>query len=105
MNKMFYYLVSHFFSLSSVKCHPCTLRLHALQDVNGCNEITYTEFIAATLDLHGRVEEKRLAEAFDLMDDDDSGYISKEVCGVVTNQLLFKSVALMNNSHIFSQRI
>ncbi|KAL7479653.1 hypothetical protein ACHAW6_005369 [Cyclotella cf. meneghiniana] len=83
MNNMFSYLVSHFFSLLLVKCYPCTylfatLRLHALQDVNGCNEITYTEFIAATLDLHGRVEEKRLAEAFDLMDDDDSGYISKE---------------------------
>ncbi len=45
-----------------------------------CNGvILYTEFIAATLELHGRVEEKRLAEAFDLMDDDDSGFISKEV--------------------------
>ncbi|KAL3793600.1 hypothetical protein ACHAWO_001649 [Cyclotella atomus] len=47
-------------------------------DINGCNEITFTEFIAATLTLHGRIEEKRLAEAFDLIDEDDTGYISKE---------------------------
>ncbi|KAL7473881.1 hypothetical protein ACHAXS_014375 [Conticribra weissflogii] len=47
-------------------------------DVNCNGVILYTEFIAATLELHGRVEEKRLAEAFDLMDDDDSGFISKE---------------------------
>jgi len=47
-------------------------------DVNCNGVVLYTEFIAATLELHGRVEEKRLAEAFDLMDDDDSGFISKE---------------------------
>ncbi len=47
-------------------------------DVNKNGKIMYTEFVAATLELHGRVEEKRLAEAFDHMDDDDSGYISKE---------------------------
>ena len=50
-----------------------------LKDFNQTGVIHYTEFVAATLELHGRVEEKRLAEAFDLMDDDDSGYISKEV--------------------------
>jgi Ca2+-binding EF-hand superfamily protein len=80
------------------------LPVRALQDVNGCNEITYTEFIAATLDLHGRVEEKRLAEAFDLMDDDDSGYISKEVCGVVTNELFVTPVDANGRfSYIFSK--
>eukprot|EP00984_Skeletonema_dohrnii_P007771 scaffold2862_cov238-Skeletonema_dohrnii-CCMP3373.AAC.4 len=47
-------------------------------DVNKNGTIMYTEFVAATLELHGRVEEKRLAEAFDHIDDDDSGYISKE---------------------------
>jgi len=47
-------------------------------DVNKNGKIMYTEFVAATLELHGRVEEKRLAEAFDHIDDDDSGYISKE---------------------------
>lgn len=47
-------------------------------DVNRNGIILYTEFLAATLELHGRIEEKRLAEAFDHIDDDDSGYISKE---------------------------
>jgi len=47
-------------------------------DVNNNGVILYTEFLAATLEMHGRVEEKRLAEAFDHIDDDDSGFISKE---------------------------
>ncbi|KAL9185263.1 hypothetical protein ACHAXT_003040 [Thalassiosira profunda] len=47
-------------------------------DVNKNGVILYTEFLAATLEMHGRVEEKRLAEAFDHIDDDDSGFISKE---------------------------
>eukprot|EP00578_Thalassiosira_sp_NH16_P021397 CAMPEP_0181101490 /NCGR_PEP_ID=MMETSP1071-20121207/13782_1 /TAXON_ID=35127 /ORGANISM="Thalassiosira sp., Strain NH16" /LENGTH=548 /DNA_ID=CAMNT_0023184345 /DNA_START=50 /DNA_END=1696 /DNA_ORIENTATION=+ len=47
-------------------------------DVNNNGVILYTEFLAATLEMHGRVEEKRLAEAYDHIDDDDSGYISKE---------------------------
>jgi serine/threonine protein kinase len=46
-------------------------------NVNHNGHIMYTEFIAATLEIKGRVEEKRLAEAFDHIDDDDSGYISK----------------------------
>ncbi|KAL7456726.1 hypothetical protein ACHAWC_008211, partial [Mediolabrus comicus] len=43
-------------------------------DVNKNGRIMYTEFIAATLELQGRIEEKRVAEAFDHIDDDDSGY-------------------------------
>ena len=38
----------------------------------------YTEFLAATLEAHGRIEEERIADAFDRLDSDDSGYISKE---------------------------
>ena len=34
--------------------------------------ILYTEFLAATLEMRGDIEEKRLAEAFDHMDDDVS---------------------------------
>lgn len=49
------------------------------QDVNNSGVILYTEFLAATLLMNGRLEEKRLAEAFDHIDDDDSGFISKEV--------------------------
>lgn len=46
-------------------------------DVNHNGVILYTEFIAATLEIRGKVEEKRLAEAFDLIDDDDSGFITQ----------------------------
>jgi hypothetical protein len=40
--------------------------------------INYTEFLAAALETQGTIAEYRLAEAFDLMDVDDSGYISRE---------------------------
>jgi len=34
-------------------------------DVNESGTIVYTEFLAATLEAHGRIEEQRVAEAFD----------------------------------------
>lgn len=36
----------------------------------------YTEFLAATIEAHGHIEEARIAEAFDRLDADDSGFIS-----------------------------
>jgi hypothetical protein len=42
--------------------------------VNKNNVITYTEFLAAVLEMHGKVEEYRFAEAFDQLDCDSSGY-------------------------------
>jgi calcium-dependent protein kinase len=39
--------------------------------------ILYTEFLAATMEAHGHIEERRIAEAFDRIDIDDSGYIAK----------------------------
>ena len=47
-------------------------------DVNQTDVINYTEFLAATLESQGAIEEYRLAEAFDALDADDSGYISRE---------------------------
>ena len=44
------------------------------KDVNKSNEINYTEFLAAALETHGRIQEYRIAEAFDILDCDDSGY-------------------------------
>lgn len=38
----------------------------------------YTEFIAAALEAHGHIEEERVAEAFDRLDSDDSGFISRQ---------------------------
>jgi calcium-dependent protein kinase len=47
-------------------------------DLNRTNVINYTEFLAGCLEVQGELEEYRLAEAFDLMDSDDSGFISRE---------------------------
>ena len=47
-------------------------------DLDGSGLIHYTEFLAATIEAHGVIVEERLAEAFDRIDVDDSGYICKE---------------------------
>ncbi|KAG7355131.1 serine/threonine protein kinase [Nitzschia inconspicua] len=47
-------------------------------DVNENGHVMYTEFIAATLEAQGQVEEERIAEAFERLDSDNSGFISKE---------------------------
>ena len=46
--------------------------------MGGSGRIRYTEFIAATIEAHGTISESRLAEAFDRLDCDDSGYITAE---------------------------
>jgi hypothetical protein len=48
------------------------------QDVNKNGNIMYTEFLAATIEAHGHIEEDRIAEAFDRLDADDTGFISKK---------------------------
>mmetsp|Transcript_17135 Transcript_17135/g.49554 ORF Transcript_17135/g.49554 Transcript_17135/m.49554 type:complete len:755 (-) Transcript_17135:140-2404(-) len=53
-------------------------------DINENGFIFYTEFLAAALEAQGRIEEERLAEAFDRIDSDNTGYISREnVCQIV----------------------
>lgn len=47
-------------------------------DVNKNGHIMYTEFIAAALEAQGHIEEERVAEAFDRLDSDDSGFISRQ---------------------------
>ncbi len=39
----------------------------------------YNEFIAATLEAQNRIEEEKLRNAFDRLDADETGYISKKV--------------------------
>jgi len=46
--------------------------------LDGTGEIKYTEFLAATIEAQGALSEERLAEAFDRIDSDDSGYISAD---------------------------
>ncbi len=48
-------------------------------DLDGTGSIKYTEFLAATIEITGLVTEDRLAEAFDRLDSDDSGFISFKV--------------------------
>lgn len=45
-------------------------------DLDGTGFIRYTEFLAASIEAQGAISEERLAEAFDRLDSDDSGYIS-----------------------------
>lgn len=47
-------------------------------DTNKNGRINYTEFLAATIEAYGNISEDRIAEAFDRMDADDTGYISKK---------------------------
>lgn len=48
-------------------------------DVYAGGFIQYTEFIASSIEAVGKVEETRLREAFDRLDVDSSGYITREV--------------------------
>jgi Ca2+-binding EF-hand superfamily protein len=45
-------------------------------DIDGTGKISYSEFLAATIEAHGSIEEERIAEAFDRLDCDDTGYIT-----------------------------
>lgn len=47
-------------------------------DINQNGHIMYTEFIAATLEAQGQLDEDRIAEAFERLDIDNSGFISIE---------------------------
>ncbi len=47
-------------------------------DIDGTGQVSYTEFLAATIEAHGPIEEERIAEAFDRIDCDDSGFVTVE---------------------------
>ena len=47
-------------------------------DVDGTGAVRYTEFLAASIEATGWIGDERLAEAFDRVDHDDTGYISKD---------------------------
>ena len=49
-------------------------------DIDGTGSVHYTEFLAATIEAHGLIDESRIAEAFDRIDCDDSGYITIQNC-------------------------
>mmetsp|Transcript_123 Transcript_123/g.140 ORF Transcript_123/g.140 Transcript_123/m.140 type:complete len:254 (-) Transcript_123:28-789(-) len=45
-------------------------------DLDGTGVVHYTEFLAASIEAHGKINEERIAEAFDRLDCDDSGFIT-----------------------------
>jgi len=47
-------------------------------DVSHVGAITYTEFLAATIESHGCIQEDRIAEAFDRLDSEHTGFITRE---------------------------
>jgi hypothetical protein len=54
--------------------------------LDGSGRIRYTEFLAATIEAQGAISEERLAEAFDRLDSDDSGFISAENLAEILGQ-------------------
>jgi Ca2+-binding EF-hand superfamily protein len=84
-----------------------------VQDINKNNVINYTEFLAAALQTQGIIEEYRLAEAFDVLDCDDSGYSKydstrRDAClgrGFTLSQPLYFSVSKENLRHILGEQV
>lgn len=52
--------------------------MYAALDIDCTGKVHYSEFLAGTLEAHGSIDEARIAEAFDRLDSDDSGFISVE---------------------------
>ena len=50
--------------------------LFAAIDVDATGKVHYMEFLAASIEARGAIDEERLAEAFDRIDTDDSGHIT-----------------------------
>lgn len=55
----------------------------SMKDVDGSGSIQYNEFLAATLEARGYLEEERIAEAFQSIDRDNSGFIDYDKLRVV----------------------
>lgn len=47
-------------------------------DIDCTGKVHYSEFLAGSLEAHGNIDESRIAEAFDRLDSDDSGFITAE---------------------------
>lgn len=78
LEQIFESIVSTHMLYAFGQLHLCLPVDSAQQDVDHSGQIQYTEFIAATLEARGYLEEERIAEAFQTMDHDGSGYIDKD---------------------------
>jgi serine/threonine protein kinase len=81
-------------------------------DIDGTGKISFTEFLAASIEAHGMIEEVRIAEAFDRIDCDDSGYITvdnlkdilgDEVADDFLNEIIDEVKTDMVDNHISYQ--
>jgi Ca2+-binding EF-hand superfamily protein len=65
-------------------------------DVNQTGVIDYTEFIAATLETRGVIEDEMIRVAFDKLDQNNSGYISKgDLCMILSEKCTAKDCDTM----------
>lgn len=58
--------------------HEDLVRMFFEMDIDGTGTVSYSEFLAATIEAHGAIEEERIADAFDRLDEDDTGYVTVE---------------------------
>mmetsp|Transcript_23911 Transcript_23911/g.41973 ORF Transcript_23911/g.41973 Transcript_23911/m.41973 type:complete len:163 (-) Transcript_23911:1137-1625(-) len=54
-------------------------------DVSETGGINYTEFLASTIEARGEIEDSKVAAAFDKLDVENTGYITKEALMKVLN--------------------
>lgn len=72
-------IISWFDSFTIINSFCCLVEyITTEQDLDGAGSIRYTEFLASAIESQGVIDEHRLAEAFDQLDCDDSGYITEE---------------------------
>jgi Ca2+-binding EF-hand superfamily protein len=72
--------------------------------MNGAGKISWTEFLAATIEAVGRVGEEEFAECFDRLDCDSSGFISTEVGQLrYTVSELIHSLKYLSLAHILTE--
>lgn len=57
-----------------------------IKDIDHSGQIQYSEFLAATLEARGYLEEERIAEAFQTLDRDGSGFIDKDKLSLVLGE-------------------
>lgn len=53
-------------------------KMFTAMDIDATGKVHYSEFLAAAIEAHGAIDETRIAEAFDRLDSDDSGFITVE---------------------------
>lgn len=77
-----------------------SLRIFHNIDVNGDGQVTYSEFLAATLDPE-TIDIEQLNKAFRLLDDDGNGFITADELRKVNSLLLMSAMNSRIRLHRF----